>query len=98
MASLEQPVRNRVMRDFTDLTVFISVSVYMLRPVIRRRGNVSVCLDTQASFVTKSVRKVFMVKTVMSLVDARMGALVITSRGSVLVLLAGGAGTATGPV
>lgn len=43
----------RVMRDFTDLTVFISVSVYMLRPVIRRRGNVSVCLDTQASFVTK---------------------------------------------
>ena len=43
----------RVMRDFTDLTVFISVSVYMLRPVIRRRGNVSVYLDTQASFVTK---------------------------------------------
>ena len=42
-----------VMRDFTDLTVFINVSVYTLRPVIRRRGNVSVCLDTQASFVTK---------------------------------------------
>lgn len=48
------------------------------------------------SLSLQSVRKVSMVKTVMSLVDARMGALVITSRGSVLVLLAGGAGTATG--
>lgn len=76
VASLEQPVKNHVMRVFMVLTVYISVSVCMESPATKRQANVNVCQDTMESSVTKSVRRDFMVKTVMKPVGVKTGHLV----------------------
>lgn len=76
VASLEQPVKNHVMRVFMVLTVYISVSVCMESPATKRQANVNVCQDTMESSVTKSVRRDSMVKTVKKPVGVKTGRLV----------------------
>lgn len=75
--SLEQPVKNHVMRVSLVLTVYINASVLMQSHVTRKQEVVNVSLDTQGSYVIKSVPVDFMGRIVMKNAAVRTGRLVI---------------------